>query len=93
VLDSAAIVTGGGGGVGGATGEVLAADGHRIVLADIDLSTANEAAEAINRQYGESAAIAIEADVVDESSISRLARIFHEVADRDRVDVVVERCG
>ena len=48
VLDSkVAIVTGGAGGIGRATAELLAAEGAKVVIADVDVTAGTEAAEAI----------------------------------------------
>jgi len=59
----AAIVTGGGSGLGRATAEALAAKGARVAVFDLNSAAADEAAKAVK-------GLAIVADVADESSAS-----------------------
>ena len=59
----AAIVTGGGSGLGRATAEALAAKGARVAVFDLNAAAADEAAKAVK-------GLAIVADVADESSAS-----------------------
>ena len=49
------IVTGGGGGIGEAIARDLAAEGARVVIADIDLAAAERVAGAIRKGGGEAA--------------------------------------
>jgi NAD(P)-dependent dehydrogenase (short-subunit alcohol dehydrogenase family) len=75
-----AIVTGGGGGIGGATARTLAAEGARVAVIDID----GEAAERTAADIGTSLPIC--ADLSDETAIqSAIARILREFG---RVDVL-----
>lgn len=64
VAGQAAIVTGGGGGLGAATGRFLAAAGAKVTLLDVNL----EAAEAV---VGEIGGLAIACDVSDAGSAER----------------------
>ncbi|ASK88678.1 SDR family oxidoreductase [Sphingorhabdus sp. SMR4y] len=68
-----AIVTGAGSGLGKAISEAFAAEGAQVVLTDIDIEAATNAAETIG-----SPAIALEQDVVDET---RWDEIFAATAD------------
>ncbi len=65
-----ALVTGGGSGIGRATARRLAAEGARLVCADRDVAGARETAKAIEDAGG--AAVALEADVADETACARL---------------------
>jgi NAD(P)-dependent dehydrogenase (short-subunit alcohol dehydrogenase family) len=77
------VVTGGAGGVGRAIADRLAADGARIVIAD--LQGAEEAAGA----YAGGVGLAV--DVADEEAVERMAA---DVADRcGRIDILVNNAG
>ena len=71
VAQKVAIVTGGGGGIGGAIAERLAAQGARVVVADLDPNTAAAVADGINQRHP-GAALAEGADVADSGQIRRL---------------------
>ena len=78
-----AIVTGGAKGIGRAIADRLAADGARIVIAD--LQGAEEAAGA----YADGVGLAV--DVADEQAVERMAA---DVADRcGRIDILVNNAG
>src|SRR6478735_8647444 len=72
VAGKAAIVTGAASGIGAATAEVLAREGARVVVADLDADDAREHAQRIVEAGGN--AIAIPFDLGDEASIERLVR-------------------
>ena len=46
LMEKVAIVTGGGGGIGGATARALAREGASVLVVDIDLPAAEEVAQA-----------------------------------------------
>ncbi|MDQ4490802.1 glucose 1-dehydrogenase [Sinomonas sp. ASV486] len=62
-----AVVTGGASGIGLGIAQVLAAEGGRVVIADLNLEAAREAADKISAGGG--TAIAVRADVVQRSDV------------------------
>ena len=80
----AAVVTGGGGGAGRALAHACAADGMRVVVADIDGDAGEAVAAAIREGRGE--AIAVQTDVADRASLDALA-------ERTRAEFGAERGG
>lgn len=66
-----AIVTGGGGGIGGALAAKLAQNGARVVVADLDGDAAGAVADEINAEHS-GAAISAGADVSNTAQIRRL---------------------
>jgi 3(or 17)beta-hydroxysteroid dehydrogenase len=79
-----ALVTGGAMGLGKADCEMLAAEGARVVVTDIDIDRASEVAEAIG-------GTALEHDVRDER---RWQEIYREVADRyGALHILVNNAG
>jgi len=86
-----AYVTGGAGGIGGATAQRLLAEGACVVVADIDEAALNQRVEAIAKRYGRDAAIGVKLDVTSEeaviASFEETARAF------GGVDIVVSNAG
>ena len=86
-----AIVTGGSRGIGGATATMLAANGARVVLADVDAAKADETVRALNKELGDRAATAHVADLVAPGACDAL--VSHALAAYGRLDIVVNNAG
>src|SRR5689334_6282115 len=86
VQDKVALVTGGASGIGLATAELLAAEGARVVIADIDRAAGERAAAGI----GPRAAFQ-ELDVAREDAW--IAVTDHVVSEFGRLDVLVNNAG
>ncbi len=82
--DRVALVTGGGGGIGGATARALAREGASVVLVDIHKPTAAQVAHEIESEGGN--AIAVEADLSEERQV--IAAIAAATSRFGRLDVL-----
>ena len=90
LLDKVAIVTGGGQGLGEAISLRLAQEGVHVVIADIDLETAQETAARI-AECTERKAIALQTNVTDEAQVeSMVERTMDEFG---RLDILVNNAG
>lgn len=87
--DKVAIITGGGAGIGGATARLFAAEGARVVVADLNPETGASTAEAILRAGGE--ALFVETDVSDETSMS--AMVARCIEAYGRIDILHNNAG
>jgi len=83
------MVTGGGGGIGGAVASRLSADGMAVAVADLSLEAARRTAEAIRAKGGR--ATPVELDVTDPQQVTE--RMDRAVADLGRLDVLVNTAG
>jgi 3-oxoacyl-[acyl-carrier protein] reductase len=86
-----AIVTGGSRGIGGAAAAMLAANGARVVIADVDEAKAAEAAGAINQSFGDGRASAFVADLVAEGVCDALVK--DTIDSCGGLDIVVNNAG
>lgn len=86
-----AIVTGGSRGIGGATSEMLAANGAHVVIADVDEAAAQKAAHDINGAFGSDSASAFVGDLLAEGACDEL--VHGTAKERDRLDIVVNNAG
>ena len=84
-----AIVTGGGAGIGRATCELFAEEGAKVVIAERDPVSGQEAAVAIAKQGGE--AVMIQTDVGSEASIQ--AMVASTESRFGRIDILVNNAA
>lgn len=71
--DKAALVTGGGGGIGAATALLFAEEGARVAIVDRDRAAADAAAEEVRRRFPAADVLAAAADLSREDEASRAA--------------------
>ncbi|MFC9897115.1 SDR family NAD(P)-dependent oxidoreductase [Nocardia sp. NPDC127579] len=86
-----AVVTGGSRGIGGATATVLAANGAKVVVADVDKDKADEMVSAINDVYGPDTAAAFVADLVAPGVCDEL--VAYACTHFGGLDIVVNNAG
>ncbi len=87
--DKTVIVTGGGGGIGGATCRRFAAEGARVAVYDLNLAAAEAVAQAITAAGG--SATAFHCDITDRASVD--AAVAATVAQLGPIDVLVNNAG
>ena len=90
LLDRKAIVTGAGQGLGEAIAGRLAAEGADVVVADLNLASARDAADRIEAESGRRA-VAVEVDVTEESQVEAL--VGHTVDELGGLDILVSNAG
>jgi 2-hydroxycyclohexanecarboxyl-CoA dehydrogenase len=84
-----ALVTGGGGGIGGAIAAALAADGHAVAVADLRLEAARECAQRVVGAGGRAAPFPV--DVTDGGSVAEA--IAGAVSELGPVEILVNNAG
>ncbi len=82
--DRVALVTGGGRGIGAATARLLAAEGARVAVSDLDEAPAREVASAIG-------GLGVACDVSDRGSVE--AMVGRTVSELGRLDILVTCAG
>ena len=89
LTDRVAIVTGGGSGIGAASARALAAEGARVLVADVDDAAAKAVAEAIEKAGGRG--VAVRADVT--RAADNQAVVERALAEWGRLDVFFANAG
>ncbi len=89
VKDKVAIVTGGGSGIGQTTAEVLAGEGAKVAVADINTAGGEQTVATIRKNGGE--AIFVRADISQEADARRL--VAETVKAFGRLDILVNNAA
>jgi NAD(P)-dependent dehydrogenase (short-subunit alcohol dehydrogenase family) len=89
--DRTAVVTGGGGRIGGEDCRVLADEGAKVVVLDINSETAENVAEEINDGDYAGEAHAIECDLTDREDVSETVAALE--AETGGIDILVNNAG
>lgn len=84
-----AIVTGGGKGIGAAICEAYSHEGAKVIIADLDLTGAEDVARSIRQSGGSASAVRV--DISDEKSASDMAGFA--LREYGRIDVLVNNAG
>lgn len=91
IVTGATWVEAGGLDIGGAVASALAAEGAKVVLADIKIEAAQALADRLNEEHGDKTAIAVYADIRDEAQIEALVR--EAVSTFGGLNVVINNAG
>lgn len=86
-----AIITGGAGGIGAATGEIFASEGAAVALVDIDAQALAEVAATIRERVPGARVLEIARDVGQEASASAI--VAETLAAFGKIDVLVNNAG
>ena len=87
--DQVAVVTGAAHGIGSAIASVLAGEGARVVIADVDAAAAEETAAAMGREGKQ--ALAVPCDVTQRASVDELAATV--LTAFGRIDILAANAG
>ncbi|PUE32631.1 2-hydroxycyclohexanecarboxyl-CoA dehydrogenase [Limnohabitans sp. Jir61] len=87
--DRTVIVTGGAGGIGGATCRRFAAQGAKVAVFDMNLDSAQKVAEAIQASGG--TAVAYKCDITDRAAVD--AAVMDTIVQLGPIDVLVNNAG
>jgi 3-oxoacyl-[acyl-carrier protein] reductase len=86
-----AVVTGGSRGIGGAISTLLAANGAKVVVADVDQAKADKSVTELNHAFGPDTASAFVADLAGPDTCDEL--VAHTTAHYHGLDIVVNNAG
>ena len=84
-----AVITGGAGGIGGATAKLFANEGARVVVADYNLDGAERVAKEINDGVGVASACKVDVSKAE----SCAAMIAHTIATFGQIDILMNNAG
>ncbi|MEZ5185437.1 MAG: SDR family oxidoreductase [Candidatus Nanopelagicales bacterium] len=84
-----ALITGGGSGIGAATGTLMAKNGDTVILADVDQDAADDVAAAIVAAGGKAESAAL--DVAEAKAFTAL--VDRVVTDHGRIDLIFNNAG
>jgi meso-butanediol dehydrogenase/(S,S)-butanediol dehydrogenase/diacetyl reductase len=87
----AALVTGGGGGIGAATAALFCSEGASVMLVDMDAGALERTAQAIRSQQPDAGVQFLAADVADRDAAVQAAKQAHEAF--GRIDVLVNNAA
>jgi len=86
-----ALVTGGAGGIGGATARRLLAEGACVIITDIDPGALDEARAALQKEHGKDRVRAFRCDVTDEASVR--GSYVYGLREFGGLDILVSNAG
>jgi rhamnulose-1-phosphate aldolase/alcohol dehydrogenase len=86
-----AYITGGAGGIGGATALRMLSEGACVVLADIDAEALDARIAAVVKKFGRDSAVGVKLDVTSEADV--IASFYDTVLAFGGVDIVVSNAG
>ena len=89
LTDQVAVVTGAARGIGRGIASVLAAEGARVVVCDLDAELAASTAASLRAQDLD--VIAVATDVTDRASVDRMAALV--VGEHGRIDILAANAG
>lgn len=87
--DKVAVITGGGSGIGRATAQLMASEGAKLALVDLDSQAIGAVAESIESENG--AVISVTADVLNAAEVNRLVQAA--LSRYGRIDILVNGVG
>jgi NAD(P)-dependent dehydrogenase (short-subunit alcohol dehydrogenase family) len=87
--DRVAIVTGGGSGIGRAICELIAEEGGKVVVSDIDLAAAEKTVSLVEKKSGQ--ALAIKTDVTKKTEVQKM--VADTLGHFGHIDILVNNAG
>lgn len=91
LADKVAIITGGAGGIGSATGQLFCEEGAKILLVDRDEPALNEVVAGVRKSVPSAGVASLVADVGEEETAARI--VAAAISSFGRIDVLVNNAG